>query len=53
MQPLFPGLLLGEITTETYKVPEVPENGRVKFFFVLFTKTFLACFVRKSGEIER
>ncbi|XP_024023244.1 uncharacterized protein LOC21398538 isoform X2 [Morus notabilis] len=28
LDTLFPGLLLREVTAETYKVPEVPENGR-------------------------
>ncbi|KAG6764210.1 hypothetical protein POTOM_031669 [Populus tomentosa] len=31
MDALFPGLWLAEVTVDTYKVPELPESGKVKF----------------------
>lgn len=29
LQTLFPGLWLTEVTVDTYKVPELPESGKV------------------------
>lgn len=31
LQSLFPGLWLSEVTVDTYKVPDLPDNGKVMF----------------------
>jgi hypothetical protein len=30
LQALFPGLWLSEVTVDNYKVPELPESGKVQ-----------------------
>lgn len=43
-QTLFPGLWLTEVTAETYKVPEIPENEKVNICDFILLANFLPWF---------